>query len=120
MAKTKPTKNPSILTLNPNHLFTIFPAKNPSYTPIFVASLASVFEDPSGDNGEKDGLVSLDTTAMVPLPPRSVVGEFWEQPDGEGYVPCLDFSLEYRRRSGVIANEKKRFLVVVVSGGLFE
>nr|GEV07846.1 GDP-fucose protein O-fucosyltransferase [Tanacetum cinerariifolium] len=167
MAKTKPTKNPSILTLNPNHLFTIFPAKNryrnpqppsthtfffftlvlasvlcfasvnrfsntpsisiitrtdhtASYTPIFVASLASVFEDPSGDNGEKDGLVSLDTTAMVPLPPRSVVGEFWEQPDGEGYVPCLDFSLEYRRRSGVIANEKKRFLVVVVSGGLFE
>ncbi|PWA44013.1 GDP-fucose protein O-fucosyltransferase [Artemisia annua] len=165
MAKSTPTKN-SILNLNPNHLFTVFPAKNPrcsnpqppsthafffftlvlasvlcfvsvnhfsntpnisiitrtdhtgSYTPIFVASLASVFEDPS--NGEKDGLVSLDTTAMVPLPPRSAVGEFWEQPDGEGYVPCLDFSLEYRRRSGVIANEKTRFLVVVVSGGLFE
>ncbi|KAJ9568383.1 hypothetical protein OSB04_004349 [Centaurea solstitialis] len=60
---------------------------------------------------------------MVPLPPRSVAGvssEFWKQPDGEGFRPCLDFSLRYRRRSRVIANEKRRFLVVVVSGGLFQ
>ncbi|GJU76990.1 ribonuclease H-like domain-containing protein, partial [Tanacetum coccineum] len=62
---------------------------------VFMASLASVFKDPG--NEEKDGLVSLDT-AMVPLPS----------------------SLEYITWSGVTANEKKRFLVVVVLGGLFE
>lgn len=60
---------------------------------------------------------------MVPLPPRSVTGtasEFWQQPDGEGYRPCLDFSLNYRRRSSKIAKEKMKFLVVLVSGGLFQ
>ena len=25
--------------------------------------------------------------------------DFWEQPDGLGYKPCLDFSREYRRES---------------------
>ncbi|GKB14519.1 hypothetical protein Tco_0848442 [Tanacetum coccineum] len=49
-----------------------------------MTSLASVFMD-SG-NEEKDGLVSLDTTVMVPLP----------------------------------SSVKKKFLVVVVLGGLFE
>ncbi|GKC72673.1 hypothetical protein Tco_1118556 [Tanacetum coccineum] len=62
---------------------------------VFMASLASVFKDPG--NEEKDGLVSLDN-AMVPLPP----------------------SLEYIIWSGVTANDKKRLLVVVVLGGLFE
>ncbi|KAL4584805.1 hypothetical protein LXL04_009415 [Taraxacum kok-saghyz] len=93
-----------------------------SYSPLFLASLSSVFLDPvAADNN--DAPVSLTTTAMVPLPPRSVAGnasEFWEQPDGEGYRPCLDFSLNYRRRSSKIAKEKTRFLVVVVSGGLFQ
>lgn len=93
-----------------------------SYSPVFEASLSSVFQDPSvGD--DVSAPVSLDTSAMVPLPPYSVAGnvtEFWEQPDGEGFRPCLEFSLIYRRKSRKIANEKKRFLVVVVSGGLFE
>ncbi|XP_024969815.1 O-fucosyltransferase 37 [Cynara cardunculus var. scolymus] len=97
-------------------------AHTASYSPLFLASLSSVFQDPSaGDNN--DAPVSLSTTAMVPLPPRSVAGissEFWQQPDGEGFRPCLDFSLKYRRRSRKIANERKRFLVVVVSGGLFQ
>ncbi|GJT21259.1 hypothetical protein Tco_0891196 [Tanacetum coccineum] len=61
-----------------------------------MTSLASVFKDPG--NEEKDGLVSLDTTVMVPLPS----------------------SLEYIIWSGVTASVNKRFLVVVVLGGLFE
>nr|GEU38359.1 ribonuclease H-like domain-containing protein [Tanacetum cinerariifolium] len=56
-----------------------------------MTSLASVFKDLGSD--EKDGLLSLDTT-MVPLPPR--------------------------KRSCVITNENKRFLVVVGLGGLFD
>ena len=63
---------------------------------------------------------------MVPLPPHGVVRnnvseeerEFWEQPDGQGYKPCLDFSIGYRKASQKISKEKRRFLVVVASGGL--
>ncbi|XP_058071054.1 O-fucosyltransferase 20-like isoform X1 [Magnolia sinica] len=44
--------------------------------------------------------------------------EFWKQPDGMGYRPCLDFSEEYRRSSKVVAREKMKYLMVVVSGGL--
>ncbi|KAI3499544.1 hypothetical protein L1887_35347 [Cichorium endivia] len=93
-----------------------------SYSPLFLASLSSVFQDPTAADNN-DAPVSLTTTAMVPLPPRSVAGtasEFWEQPNGEGYRPCLDFSLNYRKRSSKIAKEKTKFLVVLVSGGLFQ
>ncbi|KAI3777654.1 hypothetical protein L1987_47455 [Smallanthus sonchifolius] len=104
---------PSLSTINLFHTAT--------YSPLFLASLSSVYEDPSAD--DNDSPVSLSVTSMVPLPPRSVTGaasEFWQQPDGEGFRPCLGFSLKYRRRSVEIADEKKRFLVVVVSGGLFQ
>lgn len=64
---------------------------------------------------------------MVPLPAHGIAEnpnisaterEFWKQPDGQGYRPCLDFSLEYRKASVRISKEKMKFLVVVVSGGL--
>jgi hypothetical protein len=45
-------------------------------------------------------------------------GEFWKQPDGLGYKPCLDFSRDYRRDSDGIVKNRKRYLMVVVSGGL--
>lgn len=45
-------------------------------------------------------------------------GEFWKQPDGLGYKPCLDFSRDYRRESDGIVKNRKRYLMVVVSGGL--
>ncbi|XP_058073492.1 O-fucosyltransferase 20-like [Magnolia sinica] len=44
--------------------------------------------------------------------------EFWKQPDGLGYRPCLDFSVEYRRSSKVVVKERTKYLMVVVSGGL--
>ncbi|ERN11641.1 uncharacterized protein At1g04910 isoform X1 [Amborella trichopoda] len=44
--------------------------------------------------------------------------EFWAQPDGLGYRPCLGFSREYKRESGVMVRERKKYLMVVVSGGL--
>ncbi|XP_052170082.1 O-fucosyltransferase 20-like [Diospyros lotus] len=44
--------------------------------------------------------------------------EFWEQPDGLGYRPCLDFSKEYRKWSGEIVKDRTRYLMVVVSGGM--
>lgn len=44
--------------------------------------------------------------------------EFWKQPDGLGYKPCLDFSVEYRTESKKIVGERRKYLMVVVSGGM--
>ncbi|KAM0946577.1 hypothetical protein DsansV1_C09g0096421 [Dioscorea sansibarensis] len=66
---------------------------------------------------------------MVPRPPHALIPgnvinvsqremEFWHQPDGLGYKPCLQFSIGYRRASARIVKERSRFLVVKVSGGL--
>ncbi|WOK94141.1 hypothetical protein Cni_G02843 [Canna indica] len=49
-----------------------------------------------------------------------VRGEFWRQPDGMGYVPCLNFSEKYRAEGEAAASSgrRKKYLIVVVSGGL--
>ncbi|PON31987.1 O-fucosyltransferase [Parasponia andersonii] len=44
--------------------------------------------------------------------------EFWKQPDGLGYKPCLAFTREYRRVSEGIVNDRRKYLMVVVSGGM--
>nr|CAD1834986.1 unnamed protein product [Ananas comosus var. bracteatus] len=41
-------------------------------------------------------------------------GEFWRQPDGMGYRPCLSFSEEYR---GKPPEGRRKYLLVVVAGG---
>ncbi|KAG6633279.1 hypothetical protein I3843_12G036400 [Carya illinoinensis] len=87
---------------------------------VTLASLASTFLD----SEENEPILS--NSVMVPLPAHGIVGsnvseeekEFWQQPDGEGYRPCLDFSIGYRKASVRITKEKRRFLMVVVSGGL--
>ncbi|KAM1322357.1 hypothetical protein ACFXTH_015197 [Malus domestica] len=103
----------------------------PSYPPLlscshFSSPTPSPTSPVSATNGEEDNdRPSLSTSAMVPLPARGAFGnlseaerEFWQQPRGENYRPCLDFSLGYRRISPRISEEKRRFLVVVASGGL--
>ncbi|XP_022863245.1 O-fucosyltransferase 37-like, partial [Olea europaea var. sylvestris] len=92
-------------------------------SPFLLASLSSIAKDYS--NNFPDDEPTLSTSAMVPLPPHGFYGnlseeerEFWQQPDGEGYHPCLDFSLEYRKSSVRISKQRRKFLVVVVSGGL--
>ncbi|XP_023528632.1 O-fucosyltransferase 20-like [Cucurbita pepo subsp. pepo] len=44
--------------------------------------------------------------------------EFWKQPDGLGYKPCLDFSQEYKRTTTGVISERTKYLMVVVSGGM--
>ncbi|KAE8679817.1 hypothetical protein F3Y22_tig00111394pilonHSYRG00063 [Hibiscus syriacus] len=51
-------------------------------------------------------------------PPHEESGEFWKQPDGMGYRPCLDFSREYRRASDAIVKDRSKYFLVVVSGGI--
>ncbi|KAG6747172.1 hypothetical protein POTOM_049553 [Populus tomentosa] len=90
-----------------------------SISSMLLTSLSSVV--PKNVENEPRMAKSL----MAPLPLHPVTGnvskeekEFWEQPDGEGYKPCLDFSLKYRKASARISKERRRFLVVVASGGL--
>lgn len=45
-------------------------------------------------------------------------GEFWKQPDGMGYRPCLDFSGNYRTESDGIVRDRSKYLLVVVAGGM--
>ncbi|KAE8038185.1 hypothetical protein FH972_010720 [Carpinus fangiana] len=45
-------------------------------------------------------------------------GEFWKQPDGLGYKPCLVFTRDYKRASEGIVNDRRKYLLVVVSGGM--
>ncbi|CAI9769681.1 unnamed protein product [Fraxinus pennsylvanica] len=44
--------------------------------------------------------------------------EFWKQPEGMGYRPCLDFSVKYREETVEIMKDRTKYLVVVVSGGM--
>ncbi|KAJ6688325.1 O-FUCOSYLTRANSFERASE 37 [Salix koriyanagi] len=90
-----------------------------SISSMLLTSLSSVA--PKNVEGEPRMAKSL----MAPLPLHPVTGnvskeekEFWEQPDGGGYKPCLDFNLKYRKASARISKERRRFLVVVASGGL--
>ncbi|KAI3764802.1 hypothetical protein L2E82_14818 [Cichorium intybus] len=46
------------------------------------------------------------------------MNDFWKQPDGFGYKPCLDFSEEYKKSSVEILKDRTKYLVVVVSGGM--
>ncbi|KAK6148086.1 hypothetical protein DH2020_018998 [Rehmannia glutinosa] len=93
-----------------------------SLSPITLASLSLILRDyPKQDEP------TLSSSVMMPLPAHgvpanqnltSVEREFWRQPDNQGYRPCLAFSLDYRKASAKISKEKRKFLVVVVSGGL--
>lgn len=44
--------------------------------------------------------------------------EFWKKPNGLGYKPCLSFSSDYRRQSERVLKERRKYLMVVVSGGM--
>ncbi|XP_038685796.1 O-fucosyltransferase 37 [Tripterygium wilfordii] len=116
-----------VLTLIPNSQDSVPCSLIPPSSPLSVsysqshfvqASLSSIFSNKEAEAG-------LAQSIMLPLPAREVSRnvseeerEFWQQPNGEEYRPCLGFSLDYRRESARISKEKRRFLVVVASGGL--
>ncbi|KAF5933005.1 hypothetical protein HYC85_029176 [Camellia sinensis] len=102
-----------------------FPFFSSSYSPLHIASLSALISASSDYDDDDDDEPRLSQSVMVPLPVHRVSGnlseeerEFWQQPDGEGYQPCLDLSIGYRRASAGILKGKRRFLMVVVSGGL--
>ncbi|XP_044488072.1 O-fucosyltransferase 20-like [Mangifera indica] len=44
--------------------------------------------------------------------------EFWKQPDGMGYKPCLRFTRDYKKQTEAIIKNRRKYLLVVVSGGM--
>jgi len=44
--------------------------------------------------------------------------EFWQQPDGQGFKPCIQFSDEYKQESEQIVAQREKYVMVVVNGGL--
>ncbi|KAG9450640.1 hypothetical protein H6P81_010605 [Aristolochia fimbriata] len=75
----------------------------------------------STPQAQLSGSVGEETSAFPGQPKIDIddtESEFWKQPDGLGYRPCLDFSREYRKSSEVVTRERTKYLMVVVSGGL--
>ncbi|KAF5752684.1 hypothetical protein HS088_TW01G00600 [Tripterygium wilfordii] len=69
------------------------------------------------DSGKSDSK-SLISNRYAEKSGKDEASEFWRQPDGMGYKPCLDFSREYRRDSQGIVKDRRKYLLVVVSGGM--
>ena len=82
----------------------------------------------SAENGEKDETSMANVQLEAEGPPGPLGeeetdeivenSEFWKQPDGLGYRSCLDFSRDYRRATQGIVKDRRKYLMVVVSGGL--
>lgn len=81
------------------------------------------------ENALKDEVVNDSVQSLPPIPNGVLKSEesfgwenkkqeFWKQPDGLGYRPCLDFSQEYQKATAGIVNERTKYLMVVVSGGM--
>lgn len=60
-------------------------------------------------------LIKGDDGEMVNFDEKS---DFWKQPDGLGYKPCLQFSGQYQRASPAIVKDRTKYLMVVVAGGM--
>ncbi|PQM33166.1 uncharacterized protein Pyn_16834 [Prunus yedoensis var. nudiflora] len=109
MAKPRNMKTSTFTTNPPSPFFHLLPVT--PLTTLLFSPKTNRLRHPSSRHGA--------------IPAHGAVGnvsederEFWQQPNGEGYEPCLDFSLGYRKLSARISKEKRRFLVVVASGGL--
>ncbi|KAK1266835.1 hypothetical protein QJS04_geneDACA016321 [Acorus gramineus] len=67
------------------------------------------------------GLLSM---SALPVPDGGAIsetaaeGEFWRQPEGYGYRGCVGPSEGYRRESEALVRGRRKYLMVVVSGGL--
>ncbi|KAK4576840.1 hypothetical protein RGQ29_027398 [Quercus rubra] len=78
--------------------------------PFKVEILNSINESqPLISNGSAKSEVGIDADSE---------SEFWKQPDGLGYKPCLVFSRDYRRASEGLVKDRSKYLMVVVSGGM--
>ncbi|KAH7689452.1 GDP-fucose protein O-fucosyltransferase protein [Dioscorea alata] len=64
------------------------------------------------------GFPAVEASGVVGNRSAVIRDGFWAQPDGMAYKPCLAFSSEYKRWSKDVTVERRKYLMVVVSGGL--
>ncbi|KAG5015751.1 hypothetical protein AAZX31_08G148800 [Glycine max] len=101
---------------------TLLPQNMISTTPHSKSNLGAVLRE---NNDQKKDEVLLSHVELRAQGLEKVEGdegveksEFWEKPDGLGYKPCLSFSRDYRRASEGVLKDRRKYLMVVVSGGL--
>ncbi|KAK7322638.1 hypothetical protein VNO77_26027 [Canavalia gladiata] len=105
--------------LNLHSPFSPFPCATP-----LISNTHSKFKR-EGNDGLKDEALKKSSMALVSHVELRAQNdedveksEFWRQPDGLGYKPCLRFSRDYRRGSEGVLKDRRKYLMVVVSGGL--
>ncbi|XP_054811292.1 O-fucosyltransferase 20-like [Prosopis cineraria] len=83
------------------------------------------FESPHHQNLKKDEVLDDTRLSLSNVEVKEEVddgevekSEFWKQPDGLGYRPCLGFSRDYRKQTEGIVKNRRKYLMVVVSGGM--
>ncbi|XP_051145231.1 O-fucosyltransferase 20-like [Andrographis paniculata] len=81
-----------------------------------VTWLSLIPSMPSSSSQPPCGTGNKEATSSLPTPVPDV--GFWKQPDGMGYRPCLDFSGNYRREGREVVKDRRKYLMVVVSGGM--
>lgn len=74
----------------------------------------SDLEKLGGNVGKAEGLGSDESGKSV----ENGENGFWKQPEGLGYKPCMVFSRDYRKGSELIVKDRRKYLLVVVSGGM--
>ncbi|XP_015873102.2 O-fucosyltransferase 20 [Ziziphus jujuba] len=105
-----------------------FPSSYPCFTgqsPVLSSDRSSKLRRTIASSGENGGKMEALTDLSLPRVSKSngysedeQKSEFWKQPDGLGYKPCLSFSREYKKTSGGIVKNRRKYLMVVVSGGM--
>lgn len=84
-------------------------SRNPCFSHQESLSISTRFSNSSSTNSSNS----------VAIPEKiEEQSEFWGQPDGLGYRPCLEFGRDYRKTSVEILKDRRKYLVVVVAGGM--
>lgn len=80
--------------------------------------ISSTVPDPSAQTGQVLNSIEERQPSISRNASFHEESEFWKQPDGLGYRPCLEFTQEYRKASPGIVRNRRKYLMVVVSGGM--
>ncbi|KAI5065271.1 hypothetical protein GOP47_0019966 [Adiantum capillus-veneris] len=91
----------------------------------FAGNGKSIDSAISADTAPNDEHPSGRTGFVAPFPLHALEKnmseserQFWRQPDSQGFKPCLSFTTSYREEFRKISQDKRKYLIVIVSGGL--
>lgn len=101
-------------------------AKNPSFWAAGICGCVCIYLILCVWCGSDSGAVVPENASTLGFLPAHALAtnlteeehSFWKQPDNLGYRPCLEFSKQFEAESHVVISRRRRYLMVVVSGGL--